>query len=570
MCEQFAVFVLLVRHFFSRFFDNELVSPHGEMNSSVGKILAVLASPGLVCFWLITKYTALAFEPPEVMEAASLPDKLFFLTYSIVVMGFVTILEWDALFPDRRDYSILIPLPIGLRSVFLAKIVSLGALMLIFFAVSNAFSMVLFPPLYTRTGTSMFEVLTSYGAHFKAVFAATVFIFMLFVALQGLLMNLLSYRAFKRFSTYMQLASVFALLLMLLLFFEIAALLESSQMRHLLYYFPPAWFLGLYETELGKPDPLPGSSAIAVKALLAVFAGSLLAYGVSYKRHVKKSLESEEVFDIAPSWLSTGLARLADRLFLKQEHERATFYFIGKTIVRNRKHWLYLSAYVGVGLAFVLQSLLGSLSRSGPGTWNRPRIALLSVPLILSFFILSGMRYIFTIPSDLKSNWVFQLSAQDVPEQFLRGARKGMFVFGIVPLYALLLPGCVSLWGLATALFHVFFGLALSSILIECLLIDFRKIPFTCSYLPGKANITTNWIFYWMMFTTYAYSMAALEFWILRSAVRITFAYVMAVIVMAVVVGFRNSQHRHGLSFIFEDEPEPAVRTLNLSTPGSW
>ena len=145
-----------------------------------------------------------------------------------------------------------------------------------------------------------------------------------------------------------------------------------------------------------------------------------------------------------------------------------------------------------------------------------------------------------------------------------------MFVFGIAPLYTLLFPAYLYLWGPATALFHVFFGMILALILIECLLLDFRKIPFTCSYLPGKANITTHWIFYWMMFTTYAYSMAALEFWILRSGARIAAGYLLAVLTMAAMIVFRHRQHENTLSFIFEDEPEPTVRTLNLSTPGSW
>src|SRR5712692_1585850 len=122
MRDQFAV---LIRHFFGRFFDNELVSPHSEMQASVSKIIAVLAAPGIVCFWLLPRYTYLSFEPPDVAEAASLPDKLFFLTFSMAVMGFVTVLEWDALFPDRRDFSILVPLPISLRTMFAAKVVSL-------------------------------------------------------------------------------------------------------------------------------------------------------------------------------------------------------------------------------------------------------------------------------------------------------------------------------------------------------------------------------------------------------------------------------------------------------------
>src|ERR1700720_2938190 len=125
------LFKVLLRHFFDRFFDNELVSRQGDMSASLSKIVGVLAAPGLLCFWLMPKYTVLAFQPPQVAEAASLPDKLFFLTFSMVAMGFITVLEWDALFPDRRDFTILIPLPIRLEAVFAAKIVSLCGFVLL-------------------------------------------------------------------------------------------------------------------------------------------------------------------------------------------------------------------------------------------------------------------------------------------------------------------------------------------------------------------------------------------------------------------------------------------------------
>ena len=56
----------------------------------------------------------------------------------------------------------------------------------------------------------------------------------------------------------------------------------------------------------------------------------------------------------------------------------------------------------------------------------------------------------------------------------------------------------------------------LSLILVELLLLNFRKIPFTCSYQPGKANITVLGVFYWFAFTTYAYTMATFERWLLQ------------------------------------------------------
>ncbi|MBZ5610734.1 MAG: hypothetical protein LAP38_20925 [Acidobacteriia bacterium] len=564
------LFAVLIRHFFGRFFDNELVSPEGEMHSSIGKIIALLVSPGMVCFWLLPKYTYLSVQPHRVFEAGSLSDKLFFLTFSVVVMGFVTVLEWDALFPDRRDFTILVPLPIRLPVIFAAKIVSLCAFVLLFFATTNAISMLFYPLTAVHPGPSFLDTLDGIRIHATAVMAATVFVFLFFVAVQGLLMNVLSYRLFQRASTYVQLFSVLALLLMLLLFLDTSSLLHSFANRRLLYFFPPMWFLGLYETMLGEPEPLAGCRQIALRALAAVVTASAVAYLLSYKRHVKRSLESEEIFDVVPSWLSSGLSALANRLLVRNPLEQASFYFAAKTIVRSRKHWLYLAAYVGVGFALVLQGLVGAYSRSGGLAIGKPTPTLLSIPLILSFFVLSGMRVIFAIPAELKANWVFRLSEADGRKECLAGVRKAMFVFGVLPLFGVLLPVYIFLWGWADACFHTFFCLVLSFLLIELLLFRFRKIPFTCSYLPGKAQLTTRWVFYWMGFAVYAYTMASLEQWFLKLPIRMAGFYLLGWAVIAATMFYRNRMLDQGFALVFEEQPEPIVHTLNLSTPGSW
>ncbi len=564
------LFQVLIRHFFGRFFDNELVSPEGEMHSSIGKIIALLASPGMICMWMLPKYTFLSVQPHRVFEAGSLSDKLFFLTFSMVVMGFVTVLEWDALFPDRRDFTILVPLPIRLSAIFAAKIVSLCAFVLLFFAATNAISMLLYPFIAIHLGPSFLDILNGVRIHATVILAGNAFVFLFFVAIQGLLMNVLSYRLFQRASTYIQLLSVFVLLLMLLLFLDTSSLLHSPANRHLLYYFPPMWFLGLYETMLGEPDPLPGCSAIAVEALVAVVVAAALAYLLSYKRHVKRSLESEEIFDVVPTWISTGLSRLANRVLVRNPLEQASFYFTGKTMLRSRKHWLYLAAYVGVGFALVLQGLVGAYSRSTGLVIGKPSPALLSIPLILSFFVLSGMRVIFPIPSDLRANWAFRLSEADGRPECLAGVRKAMLVFGVLPLLGALLPVYAFLWGWPTAIFHTFFDLVLSLLLVEVLLFRFYKIPFTCSYLPGQAQLTTRWVFYWMGFAIYAYTMANLELWFLRESIRMALFYLAAAAAIAAVTVYRNRVFREEFALIFEEKPEPVVYTLNISAPGSW
>ncbi len=564
------LYKVLIRHFFGRFFDNELVSPQGEMHASISKVIALLSTPGLICFWLLPKYTALSTQPPAIAEAASLPDKLFFLTFSMVVMGFVTVLEWDALFPDRRDFSILIPLPIRLPEIFGAKIVSLCAFVLLFFVASNAISTFFYPFISMQRGDSFFGVLASMATHATALLAATFFVFFCFVALQGLLMNLLSFRIFRRVSTYIQLLSVFALLLMLLMFLDTSSLLYSANNRRLLYFFPPMWFLGLYERMLGQPDPLPGCSEMALRALWLVLGSSALVYIASYQRHVKRSLESEEILDVVPSRISTALCALANRFLVPSPLEQSSFYFTGKTIVRSRQHWLYLAAYAGVGFALVLQALVGAFSRSSGALTGQPAAALLSVPLILSFFVLSGMRVIFAIPSDLKANWAFQLSEADGRKETLSGVRKAMFAFGVLPLFAALFPAYVFIWDLPMACFHTFFDIVLSLLLIELFLVNFRKIPFTCSYLPGKSNITTLWFLYWLGFALYAYSMASLEAWAFERPTRMAGLYVLGCLSIAAAVYYRNRLLDEGFTLVFEEQPEPAVRTLNLSTPGAW
>lgn len=110
----------------------------------------------------------------------------------------------------------------------------------------------------------------------------------------------------------------------------------------------------------------------------------------------------------------------------------------------------------------------------------------------------------------------------------------------------------------------------LSLLLIEVLLLKFHKIPFTCSYLPGKANITTLWFVYWLGFATYAYSMASLETWILERPPRMAGYYLLGCVLVGVVFFYRNRNLDEGFTLVFEDEPEPVVRTLNLSAPGSW
>ncbi|MGO4880894.1 MAG: hypothetical protein ACLP59_08745 [Bryobacteraceae bacterium] len=565
---EIAQFRELTRHFFSRFFDNDLVavSTDGpDMRAVAINILAVLAAPGMLLpFLFMSKYTKLQFDPMYVRDLASLGEKEFFLCFSMTVMGLVTVLEWDMLFPDRRDYANLTPLPIRLRTMFGAKVAALFAFLTIFTVVINAFSPVMFPAVVTQKGT-LLMLATFARCHIISILAANTFVFFLCVAVQGILMNVLGYRAFRRISPYVQFGLVALLILMFLLSARIVSELHpfaanSAAVR----FFPPLWFLGLYQTQLGWTNPVFRNLAASARtAVLWTMCGALITYLLSYKRHFKRSLESEDEFSTVPSALEKFATRALDRLVVRDRLEQAAFYFIWKTLSRSRRHKLIFAAYVAAGCALIFEGLAVVVARAGNSWMYRPSPELLPAPLILAFFILCGMRHVFAVPAELRANWVFQVSDRGGVRRCLAGVKKAMLILGVAPLFALLLPLHVLFWGWKNASLHMLFGAVVSWLLVEVLLVNFEKFPFTCSYLPGKANLKVSWPLYLFSFTTYVSALLTLEYWMLQRPVRFAWLAALAVAVYGALALYRWRVGR-AVALVFEDQPEPLVRTLDL------
>ena len=102
---------------------------------------------------------------------------------------------------------------------------------------------------------------------------------------------------------------------------------------------------------------------------------------------------------------------------------------------------------------------------------------LLSVPLTLSFFAVSGLRAAFNFPAELRANWIFQICESEDSMPHMRAARKWIVLMGMAPLFGLLAPLEVYFRGWRLGFIHLSFALALSLVLLSLLLIWFRKIP---------------------------------------------------------------------------------------------
>jgi len=560
----------LTRHFFGRFFDNEFVSQKGESALGVAHFVILLAAPGFIYFFfLYTAYSQMADLAPGLFDPTSMRDEFIYVCLSMLVIGLLAVLEWDSFFPDRVDFLTLIPLPTRPGCIFLAKASAL-ILFLSLFATAVGAPGALGFPLAASGGTHVtFGGICRWSLiHGFTMAAASTFSFLFFVALEGMLLTVLSYRWFEKASAYVQ-GLLIASVLMFSLFLpriigDLSLLLHSHGL--LARWLPPLWFLGLYRAMLHYPDPayLPLARR-AVLGVAAVLGISVATYLASYRRHLRRSLEAGEVLPREPWRAGRVLRRLTERVFLRQVLERVTFSFVFKTILGDRRHRLLFASYTGVGVALALESAAALLSRNAVVTASGRAAIFLSIPLIISFFVLSGTRLIFEIPAEVRANWIFQLTERQTNPALLSGVRKAMIVLGTIPILTLAFP----IYALhlsfeeAAAAFLLDFVLAL--ILIEMLLIRFRKIPFTCSYLASKSGNFAVWLGCWLMFSSYAYTLARVEDWALRNPVELVVAVALLLVGLFWLRVYNRRFLTEGNPLVFAEEPEPAVQTLDLS-----
>ena len=200
-------------------------------------------------------------------------------------------------------------------------------------------------------------------------------------------------------------------------------LIPAKPLDGILRYLPPMWFLGLYQNQLGWHQPVflqlsgLGQHAVGLAGLVAV-----LSYALSYRRSISRSLDDLEGERASPQgWVGRALTLLLDRVLLRSPSERAAFHFIRQTTFRSRSHRVLVAAYAGAGLGLVFQSLTAATAAGDRSWWRHPQGVLLPVPLVLSLFLLLGLRYAFTVPAELRANWLFQLSATSDPRDYREG-----------------------------------------------------------------------------------------------------------------------------------------------------
>jgi hypothetical protein len=554
---------LLARHFFGRLFDNEIVSQTGDLRTNVVQALGLLAAPGIfVTFYMLPQ--RLRFDQPFAQNWLLISDCYFFVLYSMVVMGCVMVFEWDMLFPDRRDYLILTPLPLSGAAIFAGKALSLVAFLGLFSADANLLDTALLPMM--TSGRSVEAIVL---AHIVAVVAGAAFVALAFAGLQGMLMNLLTGPAFRRISPWVQMGAMGVVCLVLFLTPLVCALLRPLFVAHnpIVDWFPPFWFLGLYLDLLpGHPGgpifhELARRAGVALEIAGAVF---VITYAVGYRRHTRRILESLELPPDGPGRLHAAFTRLLNRWLLPRPWEQATFHFISNTILRSARHRLFLATIAGIACALGLLSAAQIDVQHGAATLSLRHAGFAAVAMTVSFFAVTGLRAVFNLPVELRANWIFRLCESDEREAPIRGARKWILSMALAPLLACLLAVAGPVHGWLTAGIDVSFAGLSGLVLLNLLLIWFRKIPFTCSYFPGKANMALMLGVYLAAFTLYCWSMADLVESLIPHPAKLFLLYAGALLALRGLKWLERRERDVDDVLIYEDQPDPVVRTLGI------
>lgn len=401
-------FEVLVRHLLHRFFHNELLSSDDEAKR-IMQISYAVALPGMVvALFLFPAYHAFPPYPLHRPFWSQASDHYFYVMYSFIVMGAATVYEWDLLFPDLLDIFVLSPLPVDNRRLFFARVLAL-AIFLTLVLLGTITLGTIFLPLVAEQS----NFLRHLYSHAIAVTMSGVFSATAFLALQGFLLNIVGERIFRRITPLLQGASIMLLLIVLLLFPTLSQSLEPilQSRSPAVRYFPPFWFLGIYERLLAGPSALPVFHELAhlgCYALFVMLACTLLTYPLAYRRRVRQLIEGSRAAAI-PNRTAIPMQHLLHAAILRRPSQRAIFHFISQTILRSQRQRVMLAMFGGLGVALTLAEMI--ILRVGT---DHIRPALLpggirsAVP-IMAFWTAIGLRSVLSAPVDRRGSWLFRV-----------------------------------------------------------------------------------------------------------------------------------------------------------------
>ena len=464
-------FSTLVHHLLQRLLQSESLGLGEEASTRVSTLAYAVALPGMLyALYLFPIYHQPLAKPTFWFQAG---DHLFYVMYGFAVVGIGTVLQWDSLFPDPIDTLILTNLPVQQSKLLLARVLALGLLFGAVLLGANSLGILFLPAVADLPGL-FFRLLTAQAA---AVLLGSAFVMFSLIALQGVLVCVLGQAIIRKISPLIQTVAVLVLLTMLFLFpllhQDLRQIFASSHAA--LFWFPPFWFLGVYERLLHGAAVGTHFPALAQLAVWMTLASALLAvatYPLAYARRVRQTIEG---YTRARTrmWLDGGLLRA-----LRKGPRRAAFCWIGETLWRTQSTRLLLAVFGGFAAALATASMVGDSSHAGFGLRSGRAWTAIA---IVAFLSVAGFRVTLRTAVGKAGGWAFRVVSGRPKRVELGGAELWVGLYasiatcGVGALLALLLPGR----GVYLPAMQIVFGFGLVVLLTDVFFLNERSFPFT-------------------------------------------------------------------------------------------
>ncbi|HEX8712855.1 MAG TPA: hypothetical protein VF730_13340 [Terracidiphilus sp.] len=535
-------FRVLYAQFLARVVDLEALSIGADIPRFIAQFAGVLI--------LIDAFRTLGFlffGQPLLVEQS-------FLSGTMLIAGLVAVATWDNIFPDRRDAMVLGPLPVKPRTILAAKLAASGSLLGVgVLALNLGIGLAL--PLVAGIGWGFFRALAAYWI---SAAGAAVFVYGAVLTVQGLTAALLPQLWYLRLSAIFQLAA-FALFLSVWLFqpkFGSVSSLVRAQRQGILNRWPAFWFFALFGRVSGIfPFASPELARRAWVALAAVLLGLVLSLLLCYKRTMKKTVEEA---DLVPRKSSSAWT-----IPMGDSVQTAVVQFSMRSLARSRQHRVVYAFFLAIAFAVAVSTVTGvaKAHHVQPVTTG----FLMSTLVMLCLAVL-GLRSIFSLPVSLKANWVLQVTQLSPSKHYIAATRRAMLAMATVPVW---------LTAAGLALFyrpwhqvgeHLLVLALAGSIFTDMSLIGVSRIPFACSYLPGKSNVQYAFWTYVLVFVPLALIFSSYEQSVLDRP--LAYSLLVAELFIAALGLWLFNRHRAKSAVLHFEELEPEVLTaLGI---GSW
>ena len=526
-------FEVLVRHLIYRFFHNELLASDDETK----RVMLIGYTVGLptlvVSLFLYPAYHAFPPAPYPRPFWPQVGDHYFYVMYSFIIMGAATVYEWDLLFPDILDIFVLSVLPISARRLFFARVLALAIFLALVLLGTSILGTLIFP-----LGAGLPSLGRHLLAHATAVLMSGTFTAATFLALQGILINSVGDRIFRRITPILQGGSIMLLLAVLLLYPTL-----SHSLRPLLTsnvaaarWFPPFWFLGVYERLLQGPSSMPifGQLAhIACCALLLVLGVVALTYPLAYRRRVRQLIEGARTKD-TPSRVAGPLHRLLHATILRLPAQRSVFHFISQTVLRAQRQRVMLALYGGLALALALSNMV--VLRIGAGQL-RPSLLPFGIRTavpIAAFWTVLGLGSVLSAPIDRRASWLFRVLIGRPGPGHIAGTRIWITMWALlIGLTAVFILHVFSPNSMRTPLVtmgQILVAIGVSFILTDIRLYSVRTVPFTHLRTSSITDFPLMIVHYFVLFPFFVIVVVHKESWIEASLAHLIETAVLIVI----------------------------------------